>query len=129
MHQIPMLQRVSKYIKNGLFAFSPFTGQILPSCADAATPSCKWPDLIILGNNIIDFLLTISVSLAAISFAYAGFLYMTAGGDTGTIQAHEILWKVVIGIVVSLGAWLIVHFIIVQLGVNTSGSNAETVVQ
>ncbi len=124
MRQIQMLQRLNKGFKSSLPAIVACTN------TSGASGPCDWNDLITLGNNLINFLLTISVSLAAISFAYAGFLYMTAGGDTGKIsKAHEILWKVVIGIVVSLGAWLIVHFIIVQLGVNTTGSNAETVVQ
>lgn len=97
---------------------------IVPSCSGP----CQYSDLIALANNIIKFLvLDISVPIATIAFVYAGFLYMTAVGDSGKIsKAHEIFKKVIIGFIIAAAAWLIVHFILQALSV---GSAYKTVVQ
>jgi hypothetical protein len=73
---------------------------------------CHFIDLIDALYKIIHYLILIAGSLAAISFAYAGYLYLTAGGDEHNIHhAHEIFWKVAVGFVIMLGAWLFVRTI------------------
>ena len=77
-----------------------------------ATNYCDFNKLVLLGQNIITALLYIAIPLAAISFSYAGFLYLTAVGDTGKIsQAHKIFWNVMVGFLFALAAWLIVYAI------------------
>ena len=51
----------------------------------------------------------LGVTAAALGFAYAGFLYITAMGSEEKIHhAHSIFIKVVWGFVFMLSAWLIV---------------------
>jgi hypothetical protein len=79
---------------------------------------CGWKDLIYLLNTAIKFMIYIAASLSAIAFAYAGFLYMTAFGQSGKIeQAHGIFSKTITGIFFVLIGWLLVATILKVLGV------------
>lgn len=75
---------------------------------------CDFNDLITLAQNVINFLIFgIASPLAAIMFAYAGFLYVTNRGNEGQVkQAHDIFLYVFWGLVVALGAWVFVNFIL-----------------
>jgi len=74
---------------------------------------CNFGSFLQLGQNIIDFLLIVSIPLAVIAFVYAGFLYLTAGGSEGQIKkAHSVFGKVLIGFIIILSAWLIVNTIL-----------------
>ena len=42
-------------------------------------PQCTLDELFGLGNRIINFLIIMSIPLATVLFAYAGFLLLTAG--------------------------------------------------
>lgn len=56
-------------------------------------------------NNI---LIPIGAVVAVMMIMYAGFLYVTAGGDPGKIKtAHQALTWAVIGAAILLGAWVI----------------------
>jgi len=73
---------------------------------------CDFNALMTLFNRVISFIFYVSIPLAAISFSYAGYLYLSAAGNTGQIEkAHEIFKKVLIGFVFILSAWLIVYAI------------------
>ncbi len=76
--------------------------------------ACGFEDLIIIAQNVIKFLIfNLAAPIAAIMFAYAGFLYITNGGNESQIkQAHDIFLYVFIGLVVALSAWLVVNFIL-----------------
>lgn len=88
--------------------------QIVPTTCDG--PDCGFPHLMELAKNIMNFLITVSIPLAAIAFAYAGFLFMTAGGSQSQVsKAKEIFTKVLIGFIFVLGAWLIVWTITTAL--------------
>lgn len=78
--------------------------------------NCDLSALIELGQNVINFLVLVSIALSAIAFAWAGFLYMTSAGDQGKVkQAHTIFKKVAIGLIIVLGAYLIVNLIVYGL--------------
>ncbi|MCI0542507.1 family 16 glycosylhydrolase [bacterium] len=87
--------------------------------ANKVAEDCQFADLIELIQRVMNYLLfAFAIPLAAIIFTYAGFLYLTAGGDTGKIsRAHSIFLYVVVGLVVALAAWLIVKAIVTGLGV------------
>lgn len=88
-------------------------GTGLIPCTGATSNPCNFNKLIELAKGIIDFLVLASIPLATISFMYAGFLYLTAGGDTSKVkQAHSIFWKVLWGFIIILSAWLIVDLIL-----------------
>jgi len=75
-------------------------------------PACNFAELVHGVNHVISFLLVVAAPIASILFAYAGFLYMTAQGDTGKVsQAHGIFLTVFVGIVIALAAWLTVSTI------------------
>lgn len=85
---------------------------------------CDFTDIIELIRKIITFLLfSFAVPLAAISFAIAGVMILTAGGNENQVtQAKEIFWNVLIGLIVALAAWLVVNAILIGLGAKQLGS-------
>ena len=89
-------------------------------------PDCNFGDLFQLAHNIIGFLVLISIPLAAIAFAWAGFLYLFSAGDQGKIKtAHGIFLKVGIGLVIVLGAYLLVDVIMRGLTEDTVEGHLE----
>jgi len=73
---------------------------------------CTFNDFIVGIKRIVNFLIVLGVAFAAIAFAWAGFLYMTAAGNSSKIEeAHSIFYKVLLGFVIMLTAWLIVNTI------------------
>jgi len=68
------------------------------------------PELI---GNIIKFFLSFLGILAVILILYAGFLWMTAGGDTGKVdKAKAYIKNAVIGIIIIMSAYILTTFII-----------------
>jgi len=67
----------------------------------------------------------LAVAIAAIAFAYAGLLYMTAAGNTGNVsRAHGIFIDVVVGIIITLIAYLIINmFLTVLISGGGNGSS------
>lgn len=78
------------------------------------TDACGWTDVVNQVSTVIDFLIfKIAAPLGAIMFAYAGFLYVTNGGNEAKIkQAHDVFLYVFYGLVLALAAWLLTNFIL-----------------
>lgn len=110
-----------------------FLFTIMPTALFAATPSglvvcgnvsgatgvptseqCTFPLLMQQVRVVIDFLIfKIAAPLAAVMFVYAGFVYVTNQGNESKIQqAHDIFFNVFIGLVIALGAWLVINMIL-----------------
>ncbi len=71
---------------------------------------CKWSDFFTLVTNVTNYLIILGAAVSALAFGWAGILMMTAGGEMGKIeQAKSIFVKVLIGFILMLAAWLIVH--------------------
>ncbi len=84
-------------------------------------PDCNFDSFKYSIEHIIKYALNLAFVAIALMVAYAGYLYMTSGGDSGKRQeAHEMFHKVVIGILVVLLAFLIVEIITSTLGLDTS---------
>ncbi len=94
-------------------------GGLIPECNNGP---CVFNELMQLINNVIKFLLfTIATPLAALGIVYAGWLYLSSGGNTeNTTKAKKILTNIVIGYIIALAAWLIVNTIIKSLGLDSS---------
>lgn len=93
------------------FLILPFLANAQPLVPDCGA-DCDFENLVELAQNLMNFMIVISIPLAAISFSWAGFLMMTAGGSEEKIKkAHSIFWKVGVGFLVVLSAWLIVYLI------------------
>jgi hypothetical protein len=75
-------------------------------------PECNFSYLIELVRVLIHDMVLLSTLLAVGVFAYAGFILLTSGGDTGAMkQAKGMFLKVLIGYMWILAAWLIVYTI------------------
>jgi hypothetical protein len=73
---------------------------------------CNFLDLMKLVSNVLKFLTLLTLPLATIGFAYAGWLLLTANGNEGKwSDAKEIFTKVLIGFIFVFAAWLIVRTI------------------
>lgn len=89
---------------------------VATSTTDSSLTPCTYESLIALGNKIINFCIVTGTSIFALIFMYAGFLYLTANGDTAQIsKAHGFFWNAIVGFVIMLSAWLIVDFILTNL--------------
>lgn len=75
---------------------------------------CDFNFFMELINNVIKFLLfVIATPLIALILMYTGYLYLTAGGNSGQVEkVRHILLNAVVGYVIALAAWLIVNTII-----------------
>ena len=103
-----------------LLAFAAILPKELIPCGNSGQPTCDFTMLTKLVQNIINFLVYMSAPVAAVAFAWAGVLYLTAAGDETKIgKAHTIFTDVLIGLGIVLSAWLIVKLIVTGLGVKS----------
>ena len=90
------------------------TGGLVPcgvgSGPDVAT-ECQACNLVQLSQNVVMFLIGLSIPVAIALFAWAGILYFTSGmgGSENISKAKTIFRSAVFGFVLAVGAWLIVN--------------------
>jgi hypothetical protein len=78
--------------------------------------NCTCKDLATLANRVLTFTIYVLIFLSAITFSYAGFQYLTAGGDSGKVShASNMLKDVAKGMGVALIAWLVVDTLVKTL--------------
>lgn len=88
----------------------------MPKIVPCNGVDCTFCDIAQLAQNILNTGIYIAVFLSAVLFAYAGWKYITAGGDSGGAgEAKKIFWNVGVGLVIILAAWLIVDLIMKML--------------
>ncbi len=84
---------------------------------------CTWCHLGELVKNIIDFLVKIVIAAAAALVLWGGFVIMTAGASPERAKhGRDIIKAAVIGIIIALGAWLIIDTIIKTIATGWSDS-------
>jgi len=108
-------------------ATSIYTG-IVPECntgeIDKVTGqyknACGFDKVMELINSIIKFLLfDIATPLVALILMYTGYLFITAGGNSGQVEkVRHILFSAVVGYIIALAAWLIVNTIVSSLNID-----------
>ncbi|MES2930897.1 MAG: pilin [Patescibacteria group bacterium] len=93
-------------------------GTTVNSAKTGLGTACGFNELMGLANKVISFLLfTIATPLVALIVCYAGFLLLTSGGSSEKLtKAKHIFKNVLIGYIVALAAWLIIHTIVKTLG-------------
>jgi len=96
-----------------LAANTTFLGPIVPECARAGTSVCQACDLVKLADNLLKFMVAFSIFGAALMFAYAGFLYVTAATSKGNLdKARKVFSDVFIGLIIVLVAWIVVDLVL-----------------
>ena len=94
---------------------------IVPDCPLGV---CKFSDFQQLGTNILAFLISILLPLAVVGISIVGVkLVMSADNAKGQTEARTALQNVLIGIVVAVGAIIIVQLIFSTLGAGTDIPN------
>lgn len=86
-------------------------------------PNCDFNSFVDLINNIINFaLMYLAIPIAAIMFAYAGFLMVTAGesASEARTKAKGIFMNALMGLAIAAACWLIVNTILSVLGYDGS---------
>ena len=74
-----------------------------------ASDECNFDQLLALIQRVMNYIIVMSVPIASIVFAWAGFKYLTAAGNMSQIEtAHTMFRKVLVGFIMVLSAWLIV---------------------
>ncbi len=75
--------------------------------------ACTICELANTAQHVVNTGIYMVVFLSSVLFAYAGWVYLMAGGDTGAAaKAKSIFTNVAIGLVIVLSAWLVVDTII-----------------
>jgi hypothetical protein len=88
-----------------------FVGPIAPG-----TGACDWSSLFALGQNILTWLIWVSIPVATIAIAYAGWLMIWGSTKPGEIERGKtILRSTLIGLATVLAAALIVKAILSYL--------------
>lgn len=85
--------------------------------ADGLVPcngsDCELSDLYQLGYKVINFGLDFAAIIAVVSILWGGILIMTAGGSEGRLtQGKAAITAAVVGLLIVLGAWLIINTLI-----------------
>lgn len=117
-----MLKKLSNYKEKILLFFITLTLPLI-SCAQGKPlvpcdgPDCDFNSVVELIQRGIDFILTYAIlPIAAVMFAYAGYILLFQGDNPGErTKAMNIFKNVAIGVVVVMAAWLIVHTILSSL--------------
>ncbi|MEY2640653.1 MAG: Type secretion system pilin [Candidatus Parcubacteria bacterium] len=89
--------------------------------ACSGSTDCDFDKLVETAQNVMDFLIILATSIAVIVIAYAGFMYMTSGENSGKVKkAHELMWYAVVGFLVAISAYLVVDVLLNTLEVDPS---------
>lgn len=92
-----------------------FGGPIVP-CGGPDGPECNACQLVKMADNLIKFFVGMAVVVATLMFTWAGIKYATSGTKPDQIsEAHKIFFNVLIGLIVVLGAWLIIDLILMAI--------------
>lgn len=106
---IPTLLLLPVFIFGGLFFFAPDASAAIVQCGIQNPYECQLCHVVALINSLISFFLYLATSIAALLFAYAGFLYFTSGGSEENVGKAKTIFKdVLIGFIIALCAWLII---------------------
>ena len=105
-----------------VFAATECGSGIIPCDGTTACP-CNFAAFAKLINNIINWFIEISATVAAITFSIAGAKMLLNPDNPGKRQeAVEMFKKTVIGMIIILVAWLVIHTVITTLVSNSNSA-------
>ncbi len=95
-------------------------GNGLVPCRD----TCSFEDILQLANNLIVFLIkTLFIPIIIILFMYAGYKYITAGGNPSKVaNLKKMIGHIIVGMLLVLCSWLIVKTVITILASDEVGA-------
>jgi hypothetical protein len=97
-------------------ASASFYGPIVPTQCNCPGAAPSFGCVLATIQNVINFSITLGVVAATLAFVYAGFTWMTSGGNPeARSRGRSMLLNVFIGLFILLTAWLVVDFIMKQL--------------
>ena len=84
--------------------------------------ACGFAEFMALLNRIISFLIFIIAPIIMTGvLLYGGVLILTSGGSTEQVgKAKSMMIKAITGMAIAMAGWIIVKFVMVQLGYNSS---------
>ena len=86
---------------------------LVPECKGGI---CTYCDFLALAQNIIKFLMEVSISISVIFIIYGAVMLMISSGSPERAQRSKaIITNAVIGVAIALGAWLIINTILIAL--------------
>ena len=111
---IPTTLPTSQYTSGGLVS----CGTATSTAAGVISDACDFKALMKMIDRFIGFLIfVIAPAIAALTLAYGGFLFATSGMNAENIgQAKGIMINALVGWLLAFAAWIIVKFVMVQLG-------------
>jgi len=91
--------------------FDYLKAQIVPP--DTGAPGYGWPEFNQLIQNVMDFLIIISIPLGIVVIIYGGFLLMTSAGSENRIAAGKrAILSAIIGLAIVFGSFIIITTIL-----------------
>jgi len=113
-----LLISISFYLVSTAFAFA----ALIP-CEGV---DCKFCNLAELIGRVINFGIKLVIPIGVIFIAWGGIEILTAAGSTGKVKkGKDILTAAVIGIIIALSAWLLVHQFLNIITGNVMGLSDE----
>lgn len=105
----------------GILIFSPsyaqaanahFFGPIIDPECECDTSAPDWGCVLDTAHNVFNLIFSLSILVFVLTAAYAGLLFMsTSVNPEGKSKARSMLLNTVVGLLISLSAWLIVDFV------------------
>lgn len=94
----------------------------IPNCASGG--NCQLNDFLLLGVNLINYMLAISGSLALLFFVWGGFRMLSSGGSSDAVEkGKHAISSAAIGLVIVLLSWMIVNIAYTTLIENNPSSS------
>lgn len=104
-------------------ASAAFFGPIVSEACRCAGTAPTYGCILDTGQRMINFGITIGIVAFTFALAYAGFVWMTSGGNPeARSKGRSMLINVFVGLFILLTAWLIVDFVMKQLYSGDNGS-------
>ncbi|MGB9726568.1 MAG: hypothetical protein ACP5OX_00680 [Minisyncoccia bacterium] len=98
-----------------LFLFlNPFFSQAagLVPCGGPEEPECTICDLLVLLQNIIEFVIRAAFIICIVLIIYGGFRWLLSFGNKDNIAiGQKTIFNALVGLLIVLAAWLIIHTI------------------
>jgi hypothetical protein len=92
------------------------TNQPNPNGGAPITTAPSYGCILATVQNGVNFMISLGIIAATFALVYAGFIWMTSGGNPeARNKGKDVLLNVLIGLVILLSAWLIVDFIMKTL--------------